>query len=173
VQFAEPFPLTGYHHGMPSTPHAAVVIRPAMLADEGALSSLADRLGECPLPAWRTPAEIASADLRAMLSAIRAGDADNAVFVAVRGGAAAGCLHIHTATDFFGRRHAHLSVISVARDAEGTGLADVLMAAAEAWTRDRGLPLLTLNVIDGNARARRFYARHGYEPEIVKFVKPL
>jgi ribosomal protein S18 acetylase RimI-like enzyme len=150
-----------------------VTIRPATPDDEAALSSLAARLGECPLPRWRTPAEIANADLRAMVAAIGARDSDNSVLIAERGGVTVGCLHIHTDTDFFGRQHAHLSVISVSAEAEGTGVADVLMGAAEDWTRERRLPLLTLNVIVGNARARRLYARHGFEPEIVSYVKPL
>lgn len=162
-----------YHSAMPSIAPGGVTIRLATLADERTLSALADRLGQCPLPHWRTPSEIASADLRAMLGAVRAGDPDNVVMIAERGGAPAGCLHIHTATDFFGRRHAHLSVIAVTPDAEGTGVADALMATAEAWTRERGLSLLTLNVVDGNARARRFYVRHGFGPEIVRYVKPL
>lgn len=158
---------------MPPTPSERVALRPATLADEQTLSSLAERLGRCPLPHWRTPNEIASADLRAMLAAIRAGDPDNVVLIADRGGTPVGCLHIYAAVDFFGRRHAHLSVIAVTPETEGTGVADAMMAEAEAWTRARGLPLLTLNVIDGNARARRFYARHGFGPEIVKYVKPL
>ena len=45
--------------------------------------------------------------------------------------------------------------------AEGSGVARVLMAHAERWTAERGLPLLTLNVFAGNARARRFYERGG------------
>lgn len=158
---------------MRSAPSFDVTIRPATAADEAALSSLAARLGECPLPRWRTPMEIATADFRAMMAAIAAGDADNAVFIAERGTTAVGCLHIHTGTDFFGRPHAHLSVIAVSAAAEGTGAADALMIAAERWTRERHLSLLTLNVIDGNARARRLYARHGFEPEIVRYVKPL
>jgi RimJ/RimL family protein N-acetyltransferase len=32
---------------------------------------------------------------------------------------------------------------------------------------------LTLNVFDANARARRFYERAGFTPEVVKYVKPL
>jgi RimJ/RimL family protein N-acetyltransferase len=32
---------------------------------------------------------------------------------------------------------------------------------------------VTLNVFDGNARARRLYEQHGFEAEAVKYVKPL
>lgn len=152
---------------------ADATVRPATPQDEAALTALAVRLGECPLPPWRSPDEIATADLRAMMSAVRAGDADNQVFVAERAGVAVGCLHVLTDTDFFGKRHAHLSVLSVAASEEGSGVAARLMAYAEDWTRARGLPMISLNVIDGNVRARRLYERCGFKPEIVRYVKPL
>jgi ribosomal protein S18 acetylase RimI-like enzyme len=82
-----------------------------------------------------------------------------------------GCLHMQMPTDFFGRRHAHISVIATTEAAEGSGVGRALMAHAEAWTRRRKLPLLTLNVFDANARARRFYERAGFTPEVIKYVK--
>jgi GNAT superfamily N-acetyltransferase len=158
---------------MPADYLSDATIRPATAKDEAALTALAVRLGECPLPSWRSPDEIATADLRAMVNAVRAGDSNNEVFVAERAAAVVGCLHVLTETDFFGKRHSHLSVLSVAASEEGTGLATRLIAHAEDWTRARGLHMITLNVIDGNARARRLYERRGFKPEIVRYVKPL
>ena len=40
-------------------------------------------------------------------------------------------------------------------------------------TAERGLPLLTLNMFAGNARARRFYEIAGFEVEMVKYAKPI
>lgn len=148
-----------------------VTIRPATLADEPALTGLAARLTAFPLPPWRTPAEIAVADARAMLEAVGARQADEEVLIAERDGVVAGCLHMVAVTDFFGRRHAHVSVLATTEAAEGSGVGRALMAQAEAWTRRRGLPLLTLNVFAGNARGRRFYERAGFEPEMLKYVK--
>jgi GNAT superfamily N-acetyltransferase len=76
-------------------------------------------------------------------------------------------------TDFFGRRHAHISVLAVTEPAEGTGVGRALIAYAEGWTRDRGLPLLTLNVFAGNARARRLYEHTGFIPETLRYAKPV
>ena len=53
------------------------------------------------------------------------------------------------------------------------GVGQALMAAAEAWARGRGYRLLSLHVFDGNVRAREFYARLGYQPDIRKLIKPL
>lgn len=150
-----------------------LVIRVASRADDAALTALANRLAEFELPPWRTADEIAIADGRAMIAAVEAGQADEQVFIAERDGEPAGCLHILADTDFFGRRHAHISVVATTAAAEGSGVGRALLAHAEAWARERGLPLLTLNVFAGNARARRVYERASFAPEILKYAKPL
>lgn len=76
-------------------------------------------------------------------------------------------------TDFFGRHHAHISVIATTAAAEGTGVGRALMEFAEAWARERHLPLLTLHVFAANTRARRFYERAGMAPEFLKYAKEL
>lgn len=108
-----------------------------------------------------------------MMDAVVAGGRDNEVFVAERHGEAVGCLHMLTTTDFFGRRHAHVSVIATSEKAEGTGVGRALLDRAEAWSRDRGMTLLTLNVFDANTHARRFYERAGFAPETLKYAKEL
>ena len=148
-------------------------LRRATIADEAALSALAARLTAFPLPAWRRPEDISTADAREMIDAVRGSDADNEVWVAERGGRVAGCLHVLALTDFFGLRHAHVSVIATTVEAEGTGVGAALLAFAESWARQRHLPLMTLNVFASNERARRFYERGGWVAEMLKYVKPL
>jgi GNAT superfamily N-acetyltransferase len=150
-----------------------LTLRRASAADEPALGALATRLTAFELPAWRAPHEIADADAQAMLAAVAAGDPDNEVLMAERDGDVVGCLHILAATDFFGLRHAHVSVIATTRAAEGSGVARALIAHAEEWTAARGLPLLTLNMFAGNARAQRFYEIAGFQSEMIKFAKPI
>jgi ribosomal protein S18 acetylase RimI-like enzyme len=74
---------------------------------------------------------------------------------------------------FTGDRHGHLGMIAVTEAAEGTGAGGALMRAAEDWARDHGYPTLTLHVFEGNARARRFYERAGYQVETVRYVKSI
>ena len=148
-------------------------VRRAASSDEPTLMTFARRLAEFELPAWRTGEQIAEADGRAMIEAVRVGQADNEVFIAERGRDAAGCLHVLADTDFFGLRHAHISVLATTPAMEGTGVGRALLAYADEWARSRGLPLLTLNVFAANARARRLYEKAGYVPEILKYAKPL
>ena len=62
-------------------------------------------------------------------------------------------------------------MLAVARDAEGRGVGGALMRAAEDWARERGYGKLTLNVFEGNARARAVYAHLAYRPETMRYIK--
>jgi GNAT superfamily N-acetyltransferase len=150
-----------------------VRMRRAAPEDEPDLRALAERLTAFDLPAWRKSEDIAVADGRAMMEAVRAGDPDNEVWMAERDGRVAGCLHVLGAIDFFGQRHGHISVIATTAAAEGSGVGAALLDYAEKWARQRGFTLMTLNVFAANARARRFYDRGGWVPEMLKYVKPL
>lgn len=157
----------------PSTDERRIAVRRAVVQDEPILTALANRLGEFVLPQWRTADEIAIADGREMMDAVRTQDADSEVFIAERDGEPVGCLHVLVDTDFFGLRHAHISVVATMAAAQGTGVGQALIAYAEEWGRQRKLTLLTLNVFDGNSRARKVYERAGFTPEILKYAKPL
>ncbi|MEG3146310.1 GNAT family acetyltransferase [Sphingomonas sp. RT2P30] len=65
--------------------------------------------------------------------------------------------------------------LAVAPDRRRSGLGRAMMAAAEAWLRERGAPKLQLMVREGNAEALAFYAALGLEPQPVvttgKFLK--
>jgi ribosomal protein S18 acetylase RimI-like enzyme len=160
-------------------PPSPLTIRPATPADAEALTTLARRLTEFPLPPWRSPDEISSADAREMIDVVAEKTRANEVFIAERRDPVdhsveiVGCLHMLTTTDFFGRAHAHVSVIATSEAAEGTGVGRALLALAEQWARERGMSLLTLNVFDRNTRARRFYEQAGFQPETVKYAKAL
>jgi GNAT superfamily N-acetyltransferase len=150
-----------------------ITIRAATIDDEAVLTALAWRLTAFTLPAWRRPESIAESDAKEMMAAVRAASPGNAVVIAERGGIAVGCLHVLETVDFFGTRHAHISVIATTAEAEGSGVARTLMEYAERWAAGRGHSLLTLNVFASNDRARRFYERAGYAPEMMKYSKPL
>lgn len=150
-----------------------LTIRAGRRSDEAAILELAERMANFEVPRWRSAEEITDADGRSMVNALGLGHPDSEVFVAERDGESVGCLHMVVARDFFGRRHAHISVIAVSAAAEGTGTGRALMEYAERWARERRLPIITLNVFAGNTRARRLYERSGFEVELLKYAKPL
>ena len=151
----------------------SLTIRKATAEDERHILVLSSRMANFDLPPWRTAEEITGADARAMLDAVRGGHPDSEVFMAERDGVVAGCLHMIVAADFFGRHHAHLSVIATSEAAEGTGVGRSLMDYADEWARARRLPFITLNVFAANARARRLYEKAGYSLELLKYAKEL
>ena len=150
-----------------------LTIRLASRDDERALMKLSERMANFAVPAWRSAGEITEADGRSMVASVGLGHPDSEVFIAELRGETAGCLHMLIARDFFGRRHAHISVIAVSDRAEGTGVGRALMDYGEAWARARALPLITLNVFAANERARRLYEKAGFTVELLKYAKPL
>jgi GNAT superfamily N-acetyltransferase len=151
------------------------LIRPATLADQEPVLAMARRLADFELPPWRTEAEVVAAETRALAAAFEQGRNADDLFVAVDpDGGVLGFVFLERPVDYFTREpHGHVSMLAVARAAEGKGVAAALMRRAEEWARANGFARLTLNVFDGNARARALYERLGYRPDTVRYLKPL
>ena len=70
-------------------------------------------------------------------------------------------------------RHGHVADIAVTTAAEGSGLGRLLMAEAELWAKTKGYRFLTLNAFASNQTVRDWYEQQGYEPDMVRYFKPL
>jgi len=152
-----------------------VLIRPASKQDEPWIRSLIPRLFEFGPPPYRDLAVMNDAEATATASAVDGGRDDRIVLVAAddRGGRL-GFVHLETAIDFFTHeRHGHISTLVVSPDAEHQGVGRALLDAAETWCRARSYRLLTLNVFDRNASARRLYERAGFGIDTIKYLKRL
>ena len=148
-------------------------VRVAQTSDRDFIVGLANRFAEFELPPW-LDAELVSGGTAAQLDrAIDAAHEHSTILVAEDdAGTRAGFAWVLLVDDFYGgHRLAKITEIAVARDGAGAG--SLLMEASERWARERGCDRLVLNVMEGNARARRFYERHGYAPEYTMLVKPL
>ena len=58
--------------------------------------------------------------------------------------------------------HQRFLSVELHRDYRGVGLGSAMMDAAVRWSRDKGVTLITLCVLDSNARAKRLYERLGF-----------
>ena len=58
----------------------------------------------------------------------------------------------------------HIGLFIVASARHGQGLAQTLIDELEAWARAQGADWMRLGVVEGNARAERFWASRGYVP---------
>jgi GNAT superfamily N-acetyltransferase len=85
-----------------------------------------------------------------------------------------GAAYAEILTDYFtNEQHAHLGIFMVDGNSEGTGVAGALLERVEQWSADSGFRFLTLNVFAGNDRARAFYQRHHFAPDVVRYIKPV
>ena len=151
-----------------------ITIRGASATDRDFVLSMADRLVSFDVPAFRSKAEFAEGDRRALAEWFRQTKPDEALFIAELDGQPAGCAYLVTLVDFFTERpHAHLSVLAVTAEAEGRGVGSALLDYSQAWARQRGSDHLTLNSLVSNARARAFYERRGFAGEYIRYVLPL
>lgn len=152
-----------------------VVFRRATAADRPFLLAQTARLAAFPIPAWRTAAQIDRAD-HPILDAALASDPEDALILVAEApaGEPAGYVFLTTKRDYFtGEPHAHVEILVVTPEAEGRGLGPALMERAERWAGERGYRQITLNVFDGNQRARHLYHRLGFEPELIRYRKGL
>jgi len=149
-------------------------IRAATNADRDFVIETARRFAAFGPPPWRTPQEVVAGEVRCLDDFFDGGMQGSALLVAEEDGRPAGFAFLEHQTDYFtGERHAHLGMIAVAEAAEGRGVGAALLRAAEDWSLARGYAKLTLNVFEGNARARRAYERAEYRIETVRYVKLL
>jgi len=149
-------------------------IRPATQADRAAILSLAERLAAFG-PATRPALEIAERERRALDDTLARPTAGSALFVAEyehRG--LVGILLVDSRRDYFtDEAHGHVAILAVAREAEGQGVGRALLRAAEDWGRGQGFRRLTLAVFTDNHRAKEFYGRQGWRPELETYYKVL
>ncbi len=154
---------------------AAIQLRVARPEDLLFLLRLSERLGDFPVPPWRTAAEIGAADHAILLEALHHPRSETTIRLAETAeGQPLGYVFITTRRDYFTHQpHAHVEILALAPEAEGRGIARVLMAAAEGWSREQGYTRVTLNVFATNQRARGLYEHLGYRPETVHYLKDL
>jgi GNAT superfamily N-acetyltransferase len=69
---------------------------------------------------------------------------------------------VSVATDLLAPGVTHLGFFMVETASQGSGLADEIYAAYEAWAIQHGARWLRLGVVERHLRAQRFWYRHGY-----------
>lgn len=147
-------------------------IRPSTSGDRAFVLNLLQRMTSFELPPWRTPEEIVGGDYRPLATWFDQPHPGEALLIAELDGQPAGYAYLIVNVDFFTETpHAHLSVLAVAKHAEGRGVGSALIEASTAWAAARGDDHITLNVFANNQRAQALYERHGYQRETIKYVK--
>lgn len=151
-----------------------LAIRKARIKDRDFIISLVPRLVEFGPTVWRDPGQMTAGDRAVLQRALSEQASDTVVFIAEDSGISRGFIYLTTSMDYYTHEeHGHISDLAVTLDAEGHGIARVLIAAGEDWAISRGYRLLTLNVFVENHRAREFYRHLGYGEDTVRYVREL
>ena len=148
-------------------------IRAATVAEIGEILSLFPRLAAFEIPATRAAEDLWRGDAEllrqwgdglapACLVQVAVGDGDAILGVALAQLREELLSHAPSA---------HLEVLVVRGDAEGRGIGQALVQAAERAVRDQGALSMTLHVFASNTRARAVYERLGFEGELIRYIK--
>ena len=129
-----------------------IVFRRAELEDAPALVGLVEELG------YPTPLEGVRARLERLLA-----EPEHAVFVAVEPPEILGWIHVQEFLSLATEPCGLVTGLVVAAGARRRGLGRALMAAAEDWSRARGLGAMRLRSRVARTGAHAFYLRLGYE----------
>ena len=153
---------------------AAITVRPGHPGDRRFVLEATRRLAAFGTPPGRTSEEIVEGEARTLRAFFDTASPPETLLIAEIEEDPCGFVFLEEKQDYFtGGLHGHIGILVVSAHAEGSGVGGALMAAAERWSRDRGYASLTLNVFDGNRRARGVYEHAGFRPDTVKYRKLL
>jgi ribosomal protein S18 acetylase RimI-like enzyme len=151
-----------------------VVIRPARRADAAFVTDLVHSLLEYRSPIWDDPEALVRGFQEVLAGAVRSEDPEAEVLIAqASDGTPLGFISLKLREDVAGFARAHVADLAVTEGARMKGVGRALMQAGEAWARERGMPVLSLDVWSTNERALAFYRRLGYRAESLCLIKAL
>lgn len=150
-------------------------IRVARLEDAARIGDLALRLHHGPRPAWRDPAPLSASLARAEAGFFAPPTDDRVLLVcADEADQPIGFAQAMMDQDFFSQeKQGHLLFLVTDQAHERRGVARLLVAAIEDWSRARGATGLLLYVFASDENPRAAYRRFGFQEDMVTMVKPL
>jgi ribosomal protein S18 acetylase RimI-like enzyme len=150
-------------------------VRHASSGDSDAIMALMPRLASFDVPKSRNPLDLWRSDA-AMFQRWLDGEAEECfVHVAVDDAQKVlGFTLVSLRPELLSHEpSAHLEAIAVGEGAEGMGVGQALLEAAESEARSHGAQTITLHVFASNTRAREFYKRSGYDGELLRYIKEI
>jgi L-amino acid N-acyltransferase len=150
-----------------------LIIRSATESDRAAVLELAPRLREGVAP-WRPDAGVSAAVRGWVEGSLGAmSDGDQAVLVAELDGLLVGFVTLSSVRHWSGELDAWIGELVVHPDAEGRGMGTSLVEAVIERAREDGHARISVSTGATNSRARRLYAKLGFEDEDVTLSRGL
>jgi ribosomal protein S18 acetylase RimI-like enzyme len=151
-----------------------IVIRAAQAGDSDFVAGLVSSLLQFGSPAWDDADALAPGFRDVLVDAVRAQGPRAAVLIAESAdGKPLGFISLKVRPDVVGTERGHVADVAVRDDARRMGVGQALMQAGESWARERGLPVLSLDVWSTNQPALAFYRALGFRTESLCLIKAL
>jgi ribosomal protein S18 acetylase RimI-like enzyme len=143
-----------------------IEIRVAHSGDSDFVAGLTSSLLEFGSPAW-ADADALSPGFREVLAKAVTDQGPRSAVLIAQGtdGTRLGFISLKIGEDVAGVERGHVADLAVTEGARRRGVGRALMEAGEAWARERGLDLVSLDVWSTNDAALAFYRRLGYSVE--------
>jgi GNAT superfamily N-acetyltransferase len=153
----------------------AVRVREVDRSDDDFLLALSSRLSGVPGPAWQTLDSMEQFHSRFMAATLHSPVENSRTLIAVSQDAVRlGYIHMRPGKDAVTDEECgYVAILALTQEAEGQGMARLLMRFAEDWAREMGYRFLCLDVFADNRHAVDFYERGGFRSESIRMVKPL
>lgn len=152
----------------------AVNIRQATKDDLEFLLRLVPRLSGFGLPPTRDAKALETFTHDLLIKTLNENLATSAMLIAEDDKKRLGFVRLEEEKEFFsGEAYGYVAILATTQEAEGKGVGKALMAAAEAWSKERGYRYLSLSVFATNTHARGFYKKLGYDEELLKLTRML
>ena len=150
-------------------------IRAAVDEDRAFMFALAPRMADVADLSWHQARDLAAFQQRFMTAAFARPKDETVTLIAEdEHGNRLGFVHAESSTDSVTQEPCgYVSLLAIAEEAEGRGIARRLMQGVEDWAREKGFRLLGLDVFANNRRARAFYEKLGYQEDSLRLTKPL
>ena len=151
-----------------------IEIRPARNGDGEFVAAFASSLLEFGSPALSDAAPLVPDFREVLAAAVRNQDERATVLIADgEDGTPLGFISLKVGTGVAGIERGHVADLAVIGSARRRGVGQALMQAGEAWAREHGFAVLSLDVWSTNQRALQFYRRLGYRAESLCLIKEL
>ncbi|MDG1707343.1 MAG: GNAT family N-acetyltransferase [Emcibacteraceae bacterium] len=149
-------------------------IREATEGDRGFILSLAPTLIENAKLDWHSDKVLNSFQDRYIEESIDQTERPQILYIAEDDGLSLGFIHVVEITEEISQAIcANISLLAVTKEAQGKGVGRTLMEQAEKWAKEKGYPILQLEVFYNNHQARGFYEAHGFMNDTIVMAKPL
>lgn len=150
------------------------IIRPAKDIDRKFIFELSPILAEVAGMPWHSEAVVQKMQDDYFTEVFANTSQQQATFIAEKDNASLGFIHTCSRKDeISGETCGTVPLLGVCPSAQGVGVGQALIKAAENWAKEQGYRLLHLEVFSHNHKAQGFYQSLGFAAETLHMIKEI